>query len=292
MQGGSRPGPASAEALGDSRDWLDLQAGPDPRATERVAALARTLENDIIPRLAAAHRKATLPPASNESARPSVPQADVEAFADAVLAASETQAVTSVRALRARGLSIESLLVDVFAPAARRLGEMWSEDRCDFPAVTVGLGRMQRLMRELSLVFGTEVAHPPNGRRALLVRAPGEQHSFGLSMVAEFFRRAGWEVAAGGDGAPVDPIHAVRREWFDVLGFTVGSDARLDWLPNCIAAAREASRNRGIAVLVGGPVFLHKPALVRLVGADATAADGSQAPAVAESLLAGRVRRH
>ena len=176
-------------------------------------------------------------------------------------------------------------------PAARQLGHLWTEDLCFFTDVTIGLGRLQRMMRELSPAFGTEVAHPPNGRRVLLVRAPGEQHSFGLSMVAEFFRRAGWEVAAGGEGADADPITAVRREWFDVVGFSAGSEARLDWLPSCIAAVRRASVHPDIAVLVGGPVFTLRPQLARQLGADATASDGSEAPGLAESLLAGRVKR-
>ena len=38
---------------------------------------------------------------------------------------------------------------------------------------------------------------PVDGRRILLTAVPGEQHSFGLYMVAEFFRRAGWDVVDG-----------------------------------------------------------------------------------------------
>jgi MerR family transcriptional regulator, light-induced transcriptional regulator len=297
MQGGSHPGAAHAGCATDNSLWETPQAEPTSdsaatRAQQRMACLARTLEREVIPRLAAAHRLADHADACNDARSGVIEPAEIEGFTRLVMADAEPALAAAMAALRTRQLGSEAIMIDLFAPVARRLGELWVEDLCDFTAVTVGLGRLQRLMRELSPAFGTEVAHPPSGRRVLLVRAPGEQHTFGLSMVAEFFRRAGWEVVAGGAGADTDPITAVRREWFDVVGFSVGSEARLDWLPGCIAAVRSASCNRGLPILVGGPVFFLKPQLARQVGADASAPDGSEAPAVAEGCIAGRVKRY
>ena len=45
--------------------------------------------------------------------------------------------------LRERGVSVESLYLDLFGPIARRLGEMWEDDACDFSTVTVALGEMR-----------------------------------------------------------------------------------------------------------------------------------------------------
>ena len=244
-----------------------------------------------VPRLVQAHRRQEAPFASNDALSGSVSSQEVESFTAALLRGAEAELAAMLDAMGGRGLGLERVFLDLLAPSARRLGQLWTEDLCDFTDVTIGLGRLQRMMRELSPAFGTEVVHPPNGRRVLLVRAPGEQHSFGLSMVAEFFRRAGWEVASAGEGEQSDPVTAVRREWFDVVGFSVGSETRLDWLPACIAAVRRASCHREIAVLVGGPLFTLRPQLARQVGADATTADGSKAPGLAESLLAGRVKR-
>lgn len=298
MQGGSQTGSASP----DCSDGIALWSGrresagslfgvSDTTPEKRAACLARAIETEVIPRLVAAHRVDERARASNDSLSGRVSQGEVVSFTDALLGGDEPVIDGTLESLRRRGFTVESLLTDLLAPAARQLGHLWTEDLCSFTDVTIGLGRLQRMMRELSPAFGTEVAHPPNGRRVLLVRAPGEQHSFGLSMVAEFFRRAGWEVAAGGEGADTDPITAVRREWFDAVGFSAGSEARLDWLPGCIAAVRRASIHPGIAVLVGGPVFMIRPQLARQLGADATAANGSDAPGLAESLLAGRVKR-
>ncbi len=82
-----------------------------------------------------------------------------------------------------------------------------------------------------------------------------------------------------------------RGEWFDVLGISVGVETRLDWLKSGISAVRQSSRNKGIGVMVGGPVFVEFPGRAAEVGADATAGDGRQAPSIAEQLLDSRARR-
>lgn len=298
MQGSSQTGSAPSNGSDNTQAWGGIAAAPPDLFTgsalsreDRAACLARTLEHEIIPRLVEAHRSAAERDASNDQLSGSIVHAEVERFTESLVRGDEPVLMATLGSLRERGLSVEQLLIDLLAPSARYLGHMWCEDLCYFTDVTIGLGRLQRMMRELSPAFGTEVAHPPNGRRVLLVRAPGEQHSFGMSMVAEFFRRAGWEVVSAGEGEDADPVTAVRREWFDVVGFSAGSEARLDWLPACIAAVRRSSCHREVAVLVGGPVFTLRPHLARQVGADATASDGSEAPGLAESLLAGRVKR-
>ena len=182
-------------------------------------------------------------------------------------------------------MTVEAIYLELLAPTARRFGEMWEDDQCDFSTVTVALGRLQGLLRDLSPAFGTEVEHPAQGRRAMFVQPRDEQHSFGLSMVAEFFRRDGWDVIGGIGGAVADPSASVRNEWVDILGFSVGSDTRIPWLCKSIAAVRVASCNPDIRILVGGPIFSARPELADECGADGTARTAKDAPMVAERLL-------
>jgi methanogenic corrinoid protein MtbC1 len=257
-------------------------------AKARMLKLARTLEAEVIPRLVKAHRQ----PAQAERGATvhgvRLSSAEIEAFAQLVMDDDDAKVVRAVAAMRRKGLSVESLFVDVFAPAARHLGALWDEDRCDFSAVTVGLGRLQRLLRELSPAFGSEVEHPAQGRRILFTQPDEEQHSFGLSMVAEFFRRDGWDVCGGVAGSRVDAATAVAADWFDVVGFSVGSETRLAWLVKRIAQVRKASRNRRVVVLVGGPIFTLHPQWSDRTGADAVVAQGEHGPRIADSLLAGQ----
>ena len=286
--------PATAACRSVEESWSEAGAGSAWQsasaqrvsAKERLTRLATTLETDVIPRLVRAHaRDGTVAPAGVEPPR----EREVEEFTNLVLGASDGAVGTCIQGWRDRGLPMASVYLYLLAPAARHLGVLWTEDRCDFASVTVGLGRLQRLLREYSPAFGTEIGHPPNGRRVLLSQPPDEQHSFGLSMVAEFFRRAGWEVLGGVGGAVHDPSAQVAREWFDAVGFSIGSQTRIDWLTNRIATVRSASRNRDVVVMVGGPLFTMDPTLARVVGADVSGHDGGSAPEQAEHLLVERV---
>ena len=273
----------------DLPDVRELRA---PSAQERISHIVRTIEADIIPRLVRSHHPAPVvmpEPAPGPDVQPS--DRDVLDFVELVLAEREADYTELIERLRARSVSVENVYLGLLTPAARELGRRWEEDLSSFSEVTLAIGRLQRVMRGLSQSFGSEVEAPADGRRILLIPAPGEQHTFGLSIVAEFFRRAGWEVvgADGEDG--LEAATVLRNEWYDVVGISVGVEARLDWLRSGISALRVASCNRAIGVLVGGPIFTLCPERFSEVGADATALDGRHAPDVAEGLLGSRARR-
>ena len=265
------------------------QAQPLPTPHERLARIVRTIEAEIIPRLIRAHRPSVVD--EPEAAVLQAGAAHIEEFVQLVLAHDDAAWQAFLDGLLARGMPVEEIYLGVMGPAARELGRLWEEDKCSWTDVTVGVGRMQRSMRAMSPAFGHEVAHPADGRRVLLLPAPGEQHTFGLSIVAEFFRRAGWEVVGDSEAKAADPAALVRSEWFDVIGISVGYEARLDWLRSGIEAVRKASRNNAIGVMVGGPVLVADPSRAQQVGADATATDGREAPGVAERLLEQRLKR-
>ena len=253
----------------------------------RLALLSRAIEDEIIPRLMLAHPTADdclslTPPASAQ-----VSPQDVQAFAKLVLAPDENVAHACIEAMRTSGISVETIYTDLLAPVARYLGVLWEEDLCDFTEVTIGLGRLQQVLRELSPAFGQSNTST-SGSRVLLLPGPGEQHTFGLVMVAEFFRRAGWDVGGGAWEAGADPVVMVQREWFDVVGFSLGNVTQLDDLAACIKSVRAAALNKSICVIVGGPLFLANPEYVAYVNADAASTNGAQAPELAARLVSAQ----
>jgi methanogenic corrinoid protein MtbC1 len=248
----------------------------------RSALLTQVVEREIIPRLTLAHGAA---PAVETPRSLDFDTDKVREFAGIVLARDAAAACSYVEELRVRGATLEVLYLKLLAPAARWLGELWEEDRADFTEVTIGLLRLMQVLHEVGPAFRDEAGTDANGRRALLVPAPGDQHSLGLAMVSDFFRRAGWAVwdmptASGGDLARL-----VRREWFAVVGFSVSCERWLDAARSAIRAIRGASCNAEIGVMVGGPLFLEHPELVAGVGADATASDAQHAVLQAQGLL-------
>lgn len=251
----------------------------------RLAVLSQAIEHEIIPRLMLAHRAPDECLSSIAATESPVSAEDVQAFAKLVLAPDENVAQACIEAMRLRGISVETIYLDLLAPVARYLGEQWELDLCDFTEVTIGLGRLQQVLRELSPAFG-QTNHQTSGRSVLLLPGPGEQHTFGLVMVAEFFRRAGWDVGGGPWEAGADPVLMVQREWFDVVGFSLGNETQVDELAACIARVRAAALNKSICIIVGGPIFIEHPEFVAYVNADAAATNGSHAPELAAQLVA------
>ena len=288
---------ADGLALDVGPAWFGGLGRPTPSPEERLARLVRTIEADIIPRLVQAHRGSSDPAAAgpaHAAARTVAeidPGLDPRAFARLVLQRDERAWHEPVDRLNDRGCSRESICLDLLAPAAQELGEMWTSDTASFADVTIGTGRLMQLMR--SLVPEAEAGDVPirDGRRALLVPAPGEQHTFGIAMVMQFFEQDGWEVVGDVDVTRLDPPAAVSKQWFDVVGFSIGHAARLENLAIMIDRVRHESLNRSIGVLVGGPALADRADLVESVGADDTAVDGRQAPQVADRLLARRHQR-
>lgn len=260
---------------------------PDP-ATDglHLAMLVKAIEHEIIPRLMLAHRMAIDCLPVPEVPDLAVTEQDVEQFTRLVLAPDDDLARGCVQMLRTRGLSVEMICLDLLAPVARRLGALWEEDLCDFTDVTVGLGRLHALLRELSSQFEQSAESPVNGRRILLAPAPGEQHTFGLVMVGEFFRRAGWEVEAALGGPELDVEAAASSGWFDVIGFSLAAEIHLNELAVRIQAIRERSLNPRVCIMVGGALFVREPDRVGQVGADGAPVSAREAPDLADKLVA------
>ena len=247
-------------------------------AGQRKDRLAQLVAAEIVPRLVDLHRTTPLHP---DGEKPS--EAEIVELAHLVLGPRLQAAAQFVTVLRERGVSMEMLFIDLLQPAARHLGKMWDNDECDFIDVTLGVGQLQSLLA----VFNCTHDLPQLGRRrrVLLSLTPGEQHSFGLDMVAKLMRAAGWDVNTGVPANRAAVAAACRSEWYAVAGFTLGSDQRIDELAAAIAAIRDQSRNSAIGIMVGGPPFIEDPSLVARVGADATALDATTAVILAQKLF-------
>jgi len=254
------------------------------RPALQPVSVVKTIKTQIIPRIVLALRTPLLQKASEPVAEPAAPQ--IEAFAALVLGRDDLATFDYVEDLLTRGATVESVFLDLLAPAARHLGTLWDTDATDFANVTLGVSRLQRAIWRLGESFVNEVANQsPRGDSILLTIIPGEQHSFGLSMVAEFFRRAGWNLCTGPFATNQELTTLVHHQWFDIVGFSVSSDRRLDDLKKDIHIIRRDSRNRNVGIVLGGPLLIEHPELVASVGADMISNDAKAAPQEASGLI-------
>jgi MerR family transcriptional regulator, light-induced transcriptional regulator len=282
-----------AAGMGDPRlqveagDWdKDVMSAAERRENE----LARTIEAEIIPRLLLAHMASKTMRAVREAPEPIMVRHvfthdQISIFSDLVVRQPLKAAVDYVDALLADGMSTEMMITDVLSPTARNLGDLWEMDRLTFVDVTLGLSRLQQLLRVYGPAFEADFAPQHDGHRILLAAMPGEQHTFGMSVVEEFFRRDGWDVQTEARMSRSALLGRASDEWFDVVGLSASGDASVALLAPLIKSIRDVALNRHIRVIVGGCAFLAEPANALALGADLVACNGREAVLNVERLL-------
>ena len=294
MQMFTRGSFAASEAdTATTQAWEPGTAPSKPTAVfgpaDCAASLRRTIEAEIIPRVMLAHLLPSNDSHAAADSRPELGPEETELLTELVLRRDSAAAQAYVRARHDAGLAVETLFLGLLSPVAKRLGEMWEADLCDFTQVTVGLWRLQQLVFEFSDIFQRDCRMRACRRRALLAPATGSQHTFGVVMVGEFFRRAGWDVR-GDPGASFSEIRScIAADSFDLLGLSLGAECEAKAVSSAILRLRKASRNPAVVVMVGGPLVVLSPDFVHLVGADGTAPDAASAVSEAEILVERRV---
>jgi methanogenic corrinoid protein MtbC1 len=260
----------------------DLHAGAQSGAEQRRAILTRAMQAQVIPQLLQRSDLRSAPPLASV-------ETHVKRLASLSLQSTSHEVVDFVTGLMENGFDAERLYLDLLTPTAVLLGEFWADDLCTFADVTIGIGHLQTAMRSLRpAFFNTAEPIGPGAPRALLIPLPGEQHTLGLSMLSAFFTRAGWDAWSGCVADAAELHSMVRRDWIDLVGFSLSHDALLEAAEHHIAAVRSVSHNPGIIIMVGGEPFAKNAALALAIGADGTAEDGAQAVSKAASLLKRR----
>lgn len=245
--------------------------------------VVRVIKTQIIPKfvLALKSMPATQPAEALEQDQPN----SVQKFAILALGNNENAAKDHVAELLDQGASVEDVFLNLLAPAARHFGELWETDATDFANVSIAMSRLQRILRELAERPISEDRRGDHAESALLTTIPGEQHSFGLLIVSEFFRRDGWNLCTGPFSSHRELTSLVHSHWFDVVGFSVSSDRRLGELKQDVDHIRHDSRNKNIGIILGGPMLVTHPEIASDIGADMISVDATTAPQQARSLI-------
>jgi MerR family transcriptional regulator, light-induced transcriptional regulator len=251
--------------------------------SEQCDSVNTIIESEIIPRLLMAHTSSEGRARSRLSR--SITADEASRFAVLPLRLEAASLLEEVDAFIVKGASVETICLDLLAPAARRLGEMWEEDECDFLDVTMGLWRLQEVMREVAARSPADLAGLALPYSALFSPMPGDHHNFGTLMIEEVFARGGWRSEALVKPERRELLDRLARQPFDLIGLTLGRDCPSAALANLIKAVRNVSANPHIIVLVGGRMINENPRIAADVGADGTGADALAALELADSLV-------
>lgn len=193
---------------------------------------------------------------------------DVDRLCDALLSKDQSAAGRMVDSYVGPGPDPARIAFPLLAEAARRLGQLWTEDEVSFLDVTVGVSRIFAIVHVVSRRQASARSH---GGVAVFASVPGDTHTLGVTIAAEFLRSRGWEIVLrpGCDQGDLLADIAALDPW--VVGLSASPSTSMVSLGRLIAALR--IRHPHTRILIGGSIAAEEEAILKLIGADAVATD-------------------
>ncbi|MEX0339597.1 MAG: B12-binding domain-containing protein [Arenibacterium sp.] len=196
----------------------------------------------------------------------------VDHLVDALMSESETSYHAVLSSLIASGVTSKEIYEHYVPDAARRLGQLWVEDRASFVDVTVGAGRLQSLYRDQAEQGERNWLDRsiPLGQSILMIIPEGEDHSLGAFVAANQFRRHGiWVRMAIGLNLD-ELVQLVQNGRFSMLGVTAATLKTLPQVTQMIDHLRSHIK-KCPPITVGGLVVSNHDDVASRTGADVAA---------------------
>jgi len=197
----------------------------------------------------------------------------------------QTQASVVVHQWLASGVDIEDVYLQGITPVARLVGQWWCDDDIDFASATLAFVRLRQLVNELSPLFLLESASRKNGLSCLMVGNFQTQHTLGLFMLSEFFKRHGWQVRSDECDSGKDLLQMVSSDWHDLLAISLSCENQAEQMRRLIPYIRKNSANPHLKIMAGGPLFSTQPHAVKNLEIDVMTHDARTAQKIAFDLV-------
>jgi len=170
----------------------------------------------------------------------------VQALRDADSVAAEEAIEVALQA----GFDGAAICSRVIAPAMRWIGDLWERDCISIADEHLATAITHHLLGRLQASLFPP-PHRTEAATALLACAEGEQHTLGLSMIADVLRSRGWRVLELGASVPTEAlVAAIDRHSPHLVGFS----ATMSWSIPSLAYALEriAEAQPRARVMLGG----------------------------------------
>lgn len=146
-------------------------------------------------------------------------------------------------------------LADFYIPAiARDLGDQWCEDQLGFASVTIGVSRLQAMMRELGPNWASDNASDPAAASILLVVLQDVYHTLGAIVLSSQLRRKGYSVKLLLGGRPEDVADRISRTKYQSVFISSSRGETLESLRYIIDVIKTSMSNPP-PVVVGGSIL-------------------------------------
>ncbi|MGR3513355.1 MAG: cobalamin B12-binding domain-containing protein [Paracoccaceae bacterium] len=244
----------------NENDYLSVQA--------RMRALKSRLPEPSVVKLAREVIRQLVEDGSKHGAE----APDGEQIADlctALISEDDQAGARYINEVRSQGTSIEALYLGYLAGAARLLGAWWEDDRVSFTQVTVGTSRMYAIMRSLR----SEAPRALHGkhRSAVFATVPGEEHTLGVRMAADLFRKDGWDIVLLLGMSHEVLVSDICASDMVLIGLSASGERALEALSKLIIALRIKKPN--LRIFVSGQIVEDYEETVSLMDIDGMATE-------------------
>jgi MerR family transcriptional regulator, light-induced transcriptional regulator len=185
----------------------------------------------------------------------------------------------------AAGLAADLIYLQVITPAMREIGRLWETASVSVAQEHLATQITNAILATLALAL-TGGAPVGAGRVALVASTPGERHTLGGQMVADFLDAQAWTVLALGADTPApELVELARARAADVVALSTALPGhllsvtltcellrRLPHPPYIVVGGRAYGGDRTRALAVGADAFADDPQTLLTLLADRFAA--------------------
>lgn len=168
-------------------------------------------------------------------------------------------------------------IADFYIPEiARRLGAAWCEDGLSFADVTIGVARLQGLLKDLSAAWTDDIRLDPDAPGLLVVVLADEFHTLGAMVLCGQLARLGVSVKLAMGQGESELLRTVAAGQFDAILISAAQGERLARLRKLVEKIKAASV-RPTPVVIGGSVVTRVTDIKTQTGADHATTDPREA---------------
>ena len=209
--------------------------------------------------------------AKQDQYRNTLGEEEINKLTNLLLDTEEGSFELAITVLKTHGASIDYIVLGLIPSIARQLGKQWEDDSLSFADVSIGVNKLERVIHKLDYLFQANQLDRQQNKAIFISGFPGSQHSLGTLIFANFLIYSGWQVHRPNQVNLDSIVYGVSSKELQAIAISVSTNQQLEELPELINLLRQKSKNPGIIVLIGGPLYNKSPGEFEHIQADVKA---------------------
>jgi methanogenic corrinoid protein MtbC1 len=178
----------------------------------------------------------------------------IERLRDAALGADRDACIAVMHQALKDGACREDL-ADFYVPeVARQLGRDWETDDLGFVGVTIGVSRLQAMLRELGPEWSGDHSADPDAASIMVILPQNAYHSLGSMVLAGQLRRKGFSVRIMLGQGPDEIADMLQHTNFQSVFISASQSETLETLRRIVDVVKTATL-QPTPVIIGGSIL-------------------------------------